>query len=413
MRGSRRATDGFRRLQPLAVQRSRIGNLNAGVSKFSAWTQSRLGWSCVALVLLLLGVGLWPLRLSAPNNAGWLLHTEGLHFPGGESTSAYDPGGTLFTPEPLALATPGTAPVAGSATFELWLRPAAEPASARGRILALTDRSRREVLYFGQWTTQFLVLRRESDASGRQAFRELDAPDALRTNQARLLTVTTGPSETCLYVDGTAVRRYPNAPLLSREDTLVGKHLYIGNSPDGTCPWAGDYFGMAVYGRQLTDAEVLAQRAWWRTDRRSPPPVAPMALYEFHARSGRWMTNTWGGSNPLFLPPTLSFLKPRLAPFSLSLGDLGDPTLNLFGFVPLGFCVAAWLAGRRPRSRWIPVGLAFLAGAAISLTIELVQVYLPVRDSSVTDLVLNSAGTLVGALAARRLLPRQAPDTKA
>jgi VanZ family protein len=47
---------------------------------------------------------------------------------------------------------------------------------------------------------------------------------------------------------------------------------------------------------------------------------------------------------------------------------------------------------RRLSSYMIPA----ILGMGISLAIELSQAYLPTRDSSLTDVVLNSAGTILG-----------------
>ena len=43
------------------------------------------------------------------------------------------------------------------------------------------------------------------------------------------------------------------------------------------------------------------------------------------------------------------------------------------------------------------MGAALLLGAGISLFIELLQVYLPTRDSSLTDVITNVLGTYIGA----------------
>jgi VanZ family protein len=48
----------------------------------------------------------------------------------------------------------------------------------------------------------------------------------------------------------------------------------------------------------------------------------------------------------------------------------------------------------------VVVVLAVVAGFVVSFAIEYLQAYLPSRDSSLRDLVTNTAGTLIGALAA-------------
>ena len=75
-----------------------------------------------------------------------------------------------------------------------------------------------------------------------------------------------------------------------------------------------------------------------------------------------------------------------------------DVSINVVGYVPLGFLLALALL----RSGWprAAVPLAALAGALLSLAMEFLQIYLPQRVSSNLDLVLNAGGTLCGALAA-------------
>jgi glycopeptide antibiotics resistance protein len=74
-----------------------------------------------------------------------------------------------------------------------------------------------------------------------------------------------------------------------------------------------------------------------------------------------------------------------------------DALVNLIGFAPLGFFAVA--AARR-RGRVAPasaVAGALVLGAALSLGIELIQVQLPARVSSATDVAFNVVGTALGA----------------
>lgn len=77
-----------------------------------------------------------------------------------------------------------------------------------------------------------------------------------------------------------------------------------------------------------------------------------------------------------------------------------DLLANVAGYVPLGFLLAlsALRRGGRPGVR--AVTLATLAGAVLSLLMEMVQSYLPVRVASNVDLALNVLGTWLGAVAA-------------
>src|SRR5450830_102504 len=75
-----------------------------------------------------------------------------------------------------------------------------------------------------------------------------------------------------------------------------------------------------------------------------------------------------------------------------------DITINLLGYMPLGFLLAL-SALRTGRGRYAVV-LATLAAGVLSLTMESLQSYLPMRVASNVDLGLNVAGAWLGALLA-------------
>ena len=73
-----------------------------------------------------------------------------------------------------------------------------------------------------------------------------------------------------------------------------------------------------------------------------------------------------------------------------------DMVLNLLGFMPLGFllCATVIRSGKAFERRywWIAFGLAFI----FSLSLEIAQAWIPSRDSSLLDLMLNTLGAAAG-----------------
>jgi VanZ family protein len=80
-----------------------------------------------------------------------------------------------------------------------------------------------------------------------------------------------------------------------------------------------------------------------------------------------------------------------------------DVTINVVGYIPFGmFLVCAMY----PRVRGAPAALSSIAiGVLVSGTMEAVQTFLPSRVASNLDLLTNSAGACIGAIAAVMLTP--------
>ena len=111
------------------------------------------------------------------------------------------------------------------------------------------------------------------------------------------------------------------------------------------------------------------------------------------------------------IPPRLHalgrrFLQGSLATSTPSHSLTLDTVVNFIGFMPFGAALAIVLRPRAPR-RIILITL--FIGFALSLTIELTQAWMPSRDSSLRDLLLNTAGAPLGAwlwIVARQWLGR-------
>ncbi len=72
-----------------------------------------------------------------------------------------------------------------------------------------------------------------------------------------------------------------------------------------------------------------------------------------------------------------------------------DFFLNVLLFVPFGFGVSAQVC-KRGGSRWVSLLLALLAGASVSYTVEVLQFYIPARDSGWEDVISNTMGSVAG-----------------
>ena len=93
-------------------------------------------------------------------------------------------------------------------------------------------------------------------------------------------------------------------------------------------------------------------------------------------------------------------MEPFWKEFSLSRSYGSAAVKNIVGFFPLGFCFYPCLLLYRFRR---PVLFTVILGALTSLTIEVLQAYLPTRDSGMTDIFTNTLGAWIGVIAFRAL----------
>ncbi len=90
---------------------------------------------------------------------------------------------------------------------------------------------------------------------------------------------------------------------------------------------------------------------------------------------------------------------PHRSPFLLGSSTKPLPSLDFFLnvllFVPLGFGLCAQVR-KRGGSRWSSLLLALAAGASVSYLVELLQLYIPARDSGWEDVISNTTGSVAG-----------------
>jgi hypothetical protein len=332
-----------------------------------------------------------PIEFDPANDVEWIDPGPGLRF---------EHRGIAFADEALHWNSAGGG---GAVSVELWVVPADEPDERIGQIFTFFDGAAIDPLLIAQWKSGLVVRNRVSDDRGRLRYRELGSLGMLFRGQPRYIALTSGPEGTAVFLDGRETSHRSNIPVIAAGESFGGR-LVLGNAPTGTAPWTGDLLGAAVYRRGLRPDEIARHH-----ETVAAAGVASLAgeaglvaLYPFEERRGQ-AARSRAASGPALRVP-LSFH--RLRTPSLQLPDLRgrsvdwygrDALVNLIGFAPLGFFAVA--AARR-RGRVAPasaVAGALVLGAALSLGIELIQVQLPARVSSATDVAFNVVGTALGA----------------
>ncbi len=342
----------------------------------------------------LLVAGLWPFNFHPMNGVRWLGNADGIRFQ--ERGIAYTDG-PVGGGEPTPAASSG-----GSMSLSLWARPLDEPGDDIKQILSFHSNGV-QTFMLGQWLSSLVVKFPCSNANPAVRLCEFGVGNALERGRLTFITLVSGTDGSVIYADG-APNSSTEARLLTQRSTAGT--LVAGNSMTGKTPWRGELAGLAFGPVRLTASEVAEDFRTWR-DTGYPGSADGHAfegLYLFNERSGS-VACSHSGRVPCFqIPRSFTVLRRVVLEWPrgknlLSYGNLEDVLLNLAGFVPFGFFVCAYFCESRDWSKRRIVLITTLLGGALSLTIELLQVYLPTRDSSSEDLAFNILGSLSGAIA--------------
>jgi hypothetical protein len=352
-------------------------------------TQRTLGFVCLLLLSGILYAGLKPFRAPA-NQVAWIANTDAVRF--GEYATMLS-SGTLPPPESDV-----------ERSIEIWSQPGLIMDS--NTLFAFYTPSNPRLLSFCQAESD-LEVRIESSAAWRTVKSDrINVPDAFRDGKSAFWSITFGQSGTAIYRDGALIRKSRLSP--SRND-LSGR-LVIGNSPIFNDSWSGVLRGLAIFDTTLGETQIKRHYESWT--KAAAPAInsgdACIALYLFNEHSGRVVHNRVRTENDLFIPPNYlvlqqTVLDPVWRAFNWSRGFWQDAFINVAGFVPFGcfFCAYFGALGLRR-----PALLAVILGSAVSAFIELTQTQLPTRDSSMSDLINNILGSILGAAAYRGMIAR-------
>jgi hypothetical protein len=352
-------------------------------------TQAKLlGAICICVLLGILVAGLWPFH--TPRNAvSWLGNGNGLLF--GKH-------GSILSASPFkARAGQGD----NSFSLQIWLQPSRIDSGAGGMILAFYSQERQVTPFaLRQWRGG-LVLAHEGQRNSAKT--EVYFGNVLSSQKPVLVTITSGEAGTAIYADGRLVKKVANFAISNQD--LSGQFV-IGNSPTTAYSWSGQLRGLAIYNRDLSAAEVSQSSVDWTkgSDVDSTKRAGAIARYLFDEENGNVVRNEVDSSTNLLIPERFFVLHPEFLERPWDEYRPGwrywkNIAVNVVGFIPLGFFFYAYFS--QLRSREHSAALTIALGFAVSLTIEVLQAFLPTRDSGMTDLITNTFGTTLGVMAFR------------
>jgi VanZ family protein len=352
---------------------------------------------CLAVLCVVLCLGLWPFH-SPANAVNWLPNRDGLHF--GRSAS-------VFSSQPL-LSLPGSERDPTGATVEIWLQPRRIWDS--GTILAFYRPEDESTFLFRQSQTDLVLREQIQHDWARPTTESIEFDDIFnfrKQHQPSFITIVSGAQGTFVYLDGTLAMTRPQFRLSAQDFT---GRLILGDSPRQPDNWSGEILGVAIYQSQLNPEQVQRSFVSWKqnghpeltTDERN------VALYTFDEHSGNTIRSKAATGVDLHIPEKYQVvdkiaLEPFWSEFEMTHSYWGAAVKNIVGFMPFGFCFYAWLATLFPSRR--ATLLTVLLGALVSITIEISQAFLPMRDSGTTDILTNTLGTWIGIAACRLVIP--------
>jgi VanZ family protein len=335
---------------------------------------------CLLVLCGMLLAGLLPFR-GPRNGVTWLGNQNGVRLSGHSTLWSYGSFGVLDGGS------------GDSCSIEIWLQPGLPRDSSV--ILSFSTPENPLELTLHQYRSLLIVETRVP--GGWHPASVIGTDGVFHQGTPVFVTISSGLQQTAMYVNGALARTFPG----SRIGQDCRGRLVLATSPTMDESWRGQMRGLALYGAELTADQVRQHYETWTSG--AVPALSDredaVGLYLFNERSGDVVRNSIGGGINLEIPARYKlvhqlFLQPFWHEYKPT-GSYGkDILINIVGFMPLGFLFYAYWSTVRPIRRAALV--TTVLGFAVSLTIEVLQSQIPVRDSGTTDLITNTLGTFLG-----------------
>jgi hypothetical protein len=347
-----------------------------------------LPFVCLLVVSTLFAVGLWPFNPFPRNQVAWLKTGKGLQF--GDHGVVFSKGsidGTRLSRDSFC-------------TLAIRLQPDAGYPNGSGDLLGFYTPEVPSQFRLMQWRDVLLIRKDYRDAEKGLKTAEIDVEHAFLAGELVSFAITANPDGSVAYQNGVRAASTTRTGLSCGDFTgqlVLGDSAVIDNS------WRGKVLDVLIYDRELTPKEIASEYASRNANQTVPELGGDehvVAHYAFTEGGGRKVHSQGGAAPDLYIPEIFKVPHKKMLMWpceeSHDKRDFRDISINILGFVPFGFVFVAYLTLNRNVAH--PAIVTVLCGAAISLAIEILQVYIPGRDSGILDVITNTSGTFLGAL---------------
>lgn len=360
-------------------------------------------WIGTIYTLLLLVFLLAPFDFYIPfrvenNNVRWILGANGIEFPSAGIIHSLSGPRRLY-----ADLVSGT-----GITLEMWVSVNNDQQKGPARIVSYSADYLSRNFTLGQESRNLVVRLRTTETNWNGTAPDLIVEDVFDSEKPQHIVVTYDFSEERIYVNG-QLRLHAPIPGGNFSNWNPSYSLVLGNESTGNRPWCGKLFLVSIYNRPLSQQEVrknyIAQMSFDSVTSPSENRIRDglVVLYSFTRGKENWVLDQSRRYPPVNLQiPTelqvtdkLFLSSPYRDFFSSTEPQIAELIGNVIVFIPLGFLFHAALKGWYQTSLKVDIPI-FVTGTLFVLAIESLQYFLETRMSSMTDVVNNIVGLVLG-----------------
>ncbi len=226
-------------------------------------------------------------------------------------------------------------------------------------------------------------------------YNEVTIPDVFRTKDPLWIAITfTGDILRC-YVNGVKKSERKTGPMaLTQWD--AADPLVVGTDPNGLLQWEGILHTVAILDRSCTETELQRPVLIFKK-------YSSIIHYEFDQGRTLYVRSSGTDADSLYVPALYQpYSKVTLFDTFHFLGkqrlSVRDIAANILFFLPVGFFSTLFF-GRGVNTKAAIITLSVIMGMSLSVSAEVLQIFLPSRYSSMIDVLSNTMGTAFGAIA--------------